>query len=118
MVYYNTGETVVVRIGEVNQVAIVTNIRKKKNQVLGYDVRAEKGSSYILVQVDKPKSIYSIDSTLTKLWNETTDTPTNLHINNSLGHTRANFGPLVDMNEECYEKCADFSFPVVGPRSF
>ena len=49
---------------------------------------------------------------------QNTDKPTQLYLDNSLGHTRANYSDNVEMTMDHYEKCADFSFPVVGPRSF
>ena len=60
-VAYTEGNIVVFRNDDKYNVGIVTNVRKKKNQVLGYDVRSEKGGCYTLVQVDKEKSKYSID---------------------------------------------------------
>jgi hypothetical protein len=115
---YTEGNIVVMRIEDKNHVGIVTNVRKKKNQILGYDVRSERGGGYCMVQIDKPKSKYSIDSNLTAVFMQNTDTPTQLYLDNSLGHTRANYSDNVEMTIDHYEKCADFSFPVVGPRSF
>jgi len=117
---YTEGNIVVARIEDKNHVGIVTNVRKKKNQILGYDIRIERGGGYCMTQIDKPKSKYSIDSNLTAVFMQNTDKPTNLHINSSLGHTRANYSDNVEMDLEMghFEKCSDFSFPVVGPRSF
>ena len=117
-VAYTEGNIVVFRNDDKYNVGIVTNVRKKKNQVLGYDIRSERGGGYTLVQVDKEKSKYSIDSNLTDIFMQDTDTPTKLYIDKSLGHTRANYNEDVEMTIDHYEKCADFSFPVVGPRSF
>lgn len=115
---YTEGNIVVVRIEDTNHVGIVTNVQKKKNQIIGYDVRTERGGGYSMVQIDKPKSKYSIDSALTSVFMQNTDEPTKLYIDKSLGHTRANYSEDVEMTIDHYEKCADFSFPVVGPRSF
>jgi hypothetical protein len=118
---YNPGDIVVVRTEDIHQVAIVTNVHRKKNTITGYDVRSEKGSAYLVVSVDKPKDLYSINSTLTEVWKQNTDTPTNLAFNRHIGHTRANYGELVRKEidpDRHYEKCNDFSFPVVGERSW
>ena len=117
-VAYTEGNIVVFRNDDKFNVGIVTNIRKKKNQVLGYDIRSEAGNCYTLVQVDKEKSKYSINSELTAVFIQNTDNPTKLYIDKSLGHTRANYNEDVEMTIDHYEKCSDFSFPVVGPRSF
>ena len=117
-VAYTEGNIVVFRNDDKFNVGIVTNVRKKKNQVLGYDVRSEAGNCYTLVQVDKEKSLYSIDSALTDTFLSESDDPTKLYLDKSLGHTRANYNEDVEMTIDHYEKCADFSFPVVGPRSF
>ena len=118
---YNIGNHVVVRIEDALQVAIVTNIHRKKNMITGYDVRSEKGSAYCVVSVDKPKDTYSINSTLTEVWKQNTTEPTNLAFNRHIGHTRANYSETVRKNidpDRHYEKCNDFSFPVVGERSW
>ena len=118
---YNIGDIVVVRIEDTHQVAVVTNIHKKKNTIVGYDMRSEKGSAYCVVSVDKPKDTYSINSELTEIWKQNTDTPTNLVLNRSIGHTRANYSETVRKQidvDRHYEKCNDFSFPVVGDRSW
>lgn len=118
---YNLGDHVVVRIEDTYQVAIVTNIHRRKNSIVGYDVRSEKGSGYCIVSVDKPKDTYSINSTLTEVWKQNTDTPTNLAFNRHIGHTRANYGEIVRKEldvDRHYEKCNDFSFPVIGERSW
>ena len=117
-VAYTEGNIVVFRNDDKYNVGIVTNVRKKKNQLLGYDIRSERGGAYTLVQVDKEKSKYSINSELTAVFLQNTDTPTKMYIDKSLGHTRANYNDDIEMTIDHYEKCADFSFPVVGPRSF
>ena len=38
----------------------------KKNQLLGYDIRSERGSAYTLVQVDKEKSKFAGKKSLQK----------------------------------------------------
>ena len=55
-VAYTEGNIVVFRNDDKYNVGIVTNVRKKKNQLLGYDIRSERGGAYTLVQVDKEKS--------------------------------------------------------------
>ena len=118
---YNLGDHVVVRIVDIYQVAIVTNIHSRKNTIVGYDVRSEKGSGYCIVSVDKPKDTYSINSTLTAVWKQNTDTPTNLAFNRHIVHTRANYGEIIRKKLEVdrhYEKYNDFSCPVIGDRSW
>ena len=122
---YVPGDKVVVRTWDTNQIGIVTNVRKKKNQILGYDVRTEKGSAYLLVQVDKPenKTSFSINSTLTEIWDTSVwkndSEPSRLFLDKRIGHTRANYNEDILLEEERhFEKCADFSFPVVGARSW
>ena len=46
---YTEGNIVVMRIEDKNHVGIVTNVRKKKNQILGYDVRSERGGGYCII---------------------------------------------------------------------
>lgn len=118
---YSIGEIVVVRTEDIFQVAIVTNIHTKKNVVTGYDVRSEKGSGYCIVSVDKPKDVYSIDSELTRVWKANTTVPTNLSYNRQIGHTRANYGEFVRKNfdpDRHFEKRGNFTFPVIGERSW
>ncbi len=121
---YVPGEKVVVRAWGKNEIGLITNVRKKKNQILGYDLRTEKGSAYVVVTVDKPedKSSISINSTLTAAWHMSVDSgnskPTKLFLDKREGHTTANFGPDVRHDDRHWEKCADFTFPVQGPRSF
>ena len=79
---YTEGNIVVVRIEDTNHVGIVTNVQKKKNQIIGYDVRTERGGGYSMVQIDKPKSKYSIDSALTSVFLQNTDEPTKLYLDN------------------------------------
>ena len=121
---YVPGDLVVVRAWGKNEIGLITNVRKKKNQILGYDLRTEKGSAYCVVTVDKPedKSSISINSTLTAVWHMAVDNddsePTNLYLDKRDGHTTANFGLQVRYDDRHWEKCADFSFPVQGARSF
>ena len=118
---YSIGEHVVVRTEDIFQVAIVTNIHMKKNTVTGYDVRSEKGSGYCVVSVDNPKVPYSIDSALTAVWKQNTTVPTNLSYNRNIGHTRANYSEFVQKDfdpDRHFEKHGDFTFPVIGERSW
>ncbi len=118
---YNIGDKVVVRIEDSLQIAIVTNIHKKKNVITSYDVRSEKGSGYCIVTVDMPRDTYSINSVLTQVWRENTCSPTNLFHNKSIGHTRANYGEFVRKDfdpDRHFEKHGDFIFPVIGERSW
>ena len=122
---YVPGDKVVVRAWGKNEIGLITNVRKKKNQILGYDLRTEKGSAYCVVTVDKPedKSSISINSTLTAVWHMAVENgdsePTNLYLDKSLGHSTANFDRhTCRPDDRHWEKCADFSFPVQGARSF
>ena len=92
---YVPGDKVVVRAWGKNEIGLITNVRKKKNQILGYDLRTERGSAYCVVTVDKPE------------------------MDKSLGHSTANFDRTTCRpDDRQYEKCMDFSFPVQGARSF
>lgn len=122
---YVPGDLVVVRAWGKNEIGLITNVRKKKNQILGYDLRTEKGSAYCVVTVDKPedKSSISINSTLTAVWHMAVENgdskSTNLYLDKSLGHSTANFDRhTCRPDDRHWEKCADFSFPVQGARSF
>jgi len=117
---YNIGDHVVVRIEDVLQVAIVTNIHRKKNAITGYDVRSEKGSGYCVVSVDNSKVPYSIDSSLTEVWLHNTTIPSKLSYNRHIGHTRANYSEFVRPLDpvQHFEKHGDFTFPVIGERSW
>ena len=122
---YVPGDKVVVRAWGKNEIGLITNVRKKKNQILGYDLRTERGSAYCVVSVDKPetKSSISINSTLTAIWHMSVDEGnserTNLYLDKSLGHSTANFNRTTCRpDDRHYEKCMDFSFPVQGARSF
>ena len=122
---YVPGDKVVVRAWGKNEIGLITNVRKKKNQILGYDLRTERGSAYCVVTVDKPenKSSISINSTLTAAWHMSVDNGaskrTNLLMDKSLGHSTANFNRTTCRpDDRQYEKCMDFSFPVQGARSF
>lgn len=126
---YVVGSYVVVHNDGRNEIGLVTNVRRKKNQVSGYDVRTERGSGLPIVQVDKPKNTYYIDSTLTEVWNSAntnTLNATNLRMT-KVGHTRANMSYNVEANARIdgdsgkvghYEKYHDFIFPTIGPRSY
>ena len=122
---YVPGDKVVVRAWGKNEIGLITNVRKKKNQILGYDLRTEKGSAYCIATVDKPekKSSISINSTVTAAWHIAVDNgdskSTNLYLDKRDGHTTANFDrSTCHFDDRQFEKCADFSFPVQGARSF
>lgn len=121
MMYYTEGDKVVIRDHDKYCVGIVTNVRRHKGSIAGYDVRTERGSGLVCIGIDKPKSVWTIESTLTKVWNENTSEPTKMFYNARDGHTRANyaFGSSVNFDEDRHmEKCNDYSFPVVGDRSW
>lgn len=122
---YVEGDIVVLRTYDVNQVGIVTNIRKAKNKIIGYDVRTEKGSAYCICTVDRPltgrdSSAFSINSTLTRSYQESSSRTNLLYDKRMRAHTRANYNSdLFPLNEDTqWEKCNDFSFPVQGDRSW
>lgn len=123
---YVEGDIVVLRTYDVNQVGVVTSIRKAKNKIIGYDVRTEKGSAYCICTVDQPltgrnSSVFSINSTLTRAFTDNGTSRTNLmYDKRNRAHTRANYNSnLFPLNEDTqWEKCGDYSFPVVGDRSW
>jgi len=134
MVEYEVNDRVVFRFNDVNEVAVVTNVRRHKKTVVGYDIRSEKGSGYIIVQVDanlttrqrnKRVEYPLIDANLTANW-VGSDSETNLFAKENLGHTRQNFPkgmPLFLDGEgpgkvQHFEKRNDFLFPTQGPRSY
>jgi hypothetical protein len=122
---YVEGDLVVLRVIDVNQIGVVTSTRRAKGKIIGYDVRTEKGSAYCVCTVDKPltgrdRSEYSINSTLTRSF-LAGDIDTNLAFDRRISaHTRANYNSdLYPLDEDTQmEKCNDFSFPVVGGRSW
>ena len=75
-------------------------------------------TSYTPTAVGNATKIFDADSALTDTFLSESDDPTKLYLDKSLGHTRANYNEDIEMTIDHYEKCADFSFPVVGPRSF
>ena len=134
MVEYEVNDKVVFRFNDVNEVAVVTNVRRHKKTITGYDIRSEKGSGYIIVQVDanlttrqrnKRVEYPLIDANLTANWIGS-DSETNLFAKENLGHTRQNFPkgmPLFLDGEgpgkvQHFEKRNDFLFPTQGPRSY
>jgi len=134
MVEYEVNDKVVFRFNDVNEVAVVTNVRRHKKTVVGYDIRSEKGSGYIIVQVDanlttrqrnKRVEYPLIDSKLTAAWIGS-DSETNLFAKENVGHTRQNFTKdmVLVLDGEAgggvqhLEKHNDLIFPTQGPRSF
>jgi hypothetical protein len=117
---YVEGDIVVLRVEDTNQIGIVTAVNKIKNRIAGYSVRSEKGSGYYLCSVDNPKSSWSIDSTLTRSYQESSSRSNLLYDKRMRAHTRANYNSdLFPLNEDTqWENCGDYSFPVVGARSF
>ena len=134
---YEVNDKVVFQFNNVNELAVVTNVRRHKNTVTGYDIRSEKGSGYSLVPVDKKRrkgcpDYPVIDSAMTAAWNDAVEkgdaTKTNLFAKDNLGHTRHNYAD--DIVEKGLrfdgeggemghmEKKNDFVFPTQGPRSF
>jgi hypothetical protein len=121
---YTVGDKVVVNSDGKLEIGIITNARKKKNIVAGYDVRTERGSALILVPVDKPKSSFFIDSNATSIWVNGGGTNF-MHVNPNFGHTRANYNPSIDLLPSDvdnamghYERRNDFTYPAIGARSF
>ena len=120
---YNVGENVVFKYDDHYEVGLVTNVRTNKGKVLGYDIRSEKGSGHLIVPVDSKKAAITIDSDVTAIWTNNGGT-SNLHVDKSIGHTRANFSPsiplYIDSGEAMghYEKYNDMLFPVIGARSW
>jgi len=134
MVEYEVNDRVVFGYNNVNEVAVVTNVRRHKNNITGYDIRSEKGSGYIIVQVDanlttrqynKRVEYPLINSKLTAAWIGS-DSDTNLFAKEGVGHTRQNFSksmPIYLDGEsgggiQHFEKHNDLLFPTQGPRSF
>jgi len=126
---YVVGDHVVVNNDGRFEVGLVTNVRKKKNQVIGYDVRTERGSGLPIVQVDKRKTTYWIDSRMSAAWNN--EHPNQLDATNlrmtKVGHTRWNMSYYAESYARIdgdsgkvghYEKYNDFIFPTIGPRSY
>jgi len=115
---YFIGDKVVFCHDGVNQVAMITNIRTHKGKRVGYDIRSEKGSGFIIVPVDNAKANPNIDSVLTDIWLQNGGT-NNMYIDRSIGHTTANFNEDVELDDlRHFEKNNDLTFPVVGPRSY
>ena len=52
MIEYEVNDKIVLKNDNVNEIGVITNVRRHKNTVIGYDIRSEKGSGYVLVQVD------------------------------------------------------------------
>ena len=134
MVEYEVNDKVVFRFNDVNELAVVTNVRRHKNTVTGYDIRSEKGSGYVLVQVDanlttrqlnKRVEYPLIDSKLTTAWIGS-DSETNLFAKENVGHTRQNFSKDMTLfldgesagGVQHFERHNDLIFPTQGPRSF
>ena len=134
MVEYEVNDKVVFRFNDVNELAVVTNVRRHKNTVTGYDIRSEKGSGYVLVQVDTNLSTRQynkrveyplIDSKLTAAWIGS-DSETNLFAKENVGHTRQNFSKDMVLfldgeghgGVQHFERHNDLIFPTQGPRSF
>ena len=134
MVEYDVNDKVVFQFNDVNELAVVTNVRRHKNTVTGYDIRSEKGSGYSLVPVDKRRRKGTpdypvIDSAMTVVWNKAVEKgeakETNLFAKEGWGHTRANFSENINLRFDGdgggmghLEKKNDFVFPTQGPRSF
>ena len=134
MVEYEVNDKVVFRFNDVNEIAVITNVRRHKNTVTGYDIRSEKGSGYVLVQVDanlttrqrnKRVEYPLIDSKLTTAWIGS-DSETNLFAKENVGHTRQNFNKdmVLVLDGEAgggvqhFKRHNDLIFPTQGPRSF
>ena len=134
MVEYEVNDKVVFRFNNVNEIAVITNVRRHKKMITGYDIRSEKGSGYVIVQVDanlttrqrnKRVEYPLIDSKLTAAWIGS-DSETNLFAKENIGHTRQNFNKdmvLVLDGEAAggvqhFERHNDLIFPTQGPRSF
>jgi len=134
MVEYEVNDRVVFRFNDVNEVPVITNVRQHKKTITGYDIRSEKGSGYVIVQVDanlttrqrnKRVEYPLIDSKLTAAWIGS-DSETNLFAKENVGHTRQNFSkdmPLYLDGEgpglvQHFERHNDLIFPTQGARSY
>jgi|DEB19_MinimDraft_3_1074340.scaffolds.fasta_scaffold138083_2 hypothetical protein len=113
---YNVGELVVFRFDGVNQVGLITNRRTKKG-ISTYDIRSEKGSSYLIVPVDAKKSHFYIDSALTSIF-RANDGKNNMRVDRALGHTVANYASDITLEDKHYERNNDFVFKTIGARSY
>ena len=131
---YEINDKVLLKYKGEYQVGVITGASRTKDSVVGYFVRAENGSAYSIVPVDKKRrkgyDFPVIDSAMTAAWNNAVEkgdaTPTNLFAKENVGHTRANYAPNIQLyfdgegNHDIghMEKRNDFVFPVQGPRSF
>lgn len=126
MTKYLPGDHVVIFNDNRHEVGLVTNVRKRKNAVAGYDVRTERGSALPIVPIGKSKSktaLY-IDAEMTDIWRQSGGT-TNLYIDKNVGHTRANYSNTIALRLDGddgkvghFEKYHDFIFPTIGARSY
>ena len=66
---YNTGDQVVVRNYDSNELAVITEVHYTKKSISGYTVRSEKGAEYVYLGTDNADSSMTIDSNYTKLIN-------------------------------------------------
>ena len=134
MIEYEINDKIVFRYNNVNEIGVITNVRRHKKTVIGYDIRSEKGSGYVLVQVEsnlttrqrnKRTEYPLIDSKLTAAWIGS-DSETNLFAKENVGHTRQNFTKdmVLVLDGEAgggvqhLERHNDLIFPTQGPRSF
>ena len=94
-VRYKVNDKVVFDYQGKKQIGVITNERYS-HKAYNYDLRAENGSGFICVFVDKKRQAgvpdYPIiDSKLTEAWNEYGSGTTNLWANHNIGHTRASY---------------------------
>jgi hypothetical protein len=124
MTKYLPGDHVVIFNDMRYEVGLVTNVRKKKNSVAGYDVRTERGSAIPIIPVGKSRTGIYIDPILTEVWRNSGST-TNMYIDKKFGHTRANYNNQIQSRVDGddgkvghFEKYNDFVFPTIGARSY
>lgn len=121
---YVQGDHVVILNEGRYEIGLVTNVRKKKNAIVGYDIRTERGSGLPLVTVSKSRTGTYIDPQMTQMWLDNGGF-THMYVDKNLGHTRANYSSHVQMRLDGddgkvghFEKYNDLIFPTIGARSY
>lgn len=114
--YYDVNDLVVFRYEDSTQIGLVTNRRTKKG-ISTYDLRSEKGSSFLMVPVNSKKSPFYIDSVATDIFIKNKGN-NNMYVDRNQGHTIANFSPDVNLTDLHFERNGDFVFKTIGARSY
>lgn len=114
--HYDVNDLVVFRYEDTTQIGLVTNRRTKKGTST-YDLRSERGSSFLMVPVDNKKSSFYIDSAATNIFYKCKGN-NNMYVDRNLGHTIANYSPDIILDEQHFERNGDFVFKTIGARSY